>query len=324
MQTLKHIRTHARGALAASVVLISTLAAPMTSVSARGPVDDTAVKAVDWLITKQEANGGFGTGFSKGSDVGATADAILAFASIGKNAAEVKNSAGRSPIDFLALTLRLRRAINPGQYAKMALAVKAAGLDPRNFNRSDLLASVLSGYNPKTSVLGDSVYVHCLSMVALARGGASVPADAIAKLESLQAASGGWAFLGDDKADVDTTALCIQALVAVGQDTKLGKLGKAIGYLRSLQNADGGFPYQVPSQYGTESNANSTALVAQTIIAVGQQPESWAAAKGNPLSFLIGLQQPSGAIAYQGSMPDENVLASAQAIPALNRKAYGQ
>ena len=308
------LSTHA---LAVTLV-ICALIAPVAPSFARGPVEDTASKAAAWLPGKIEADGGFGTGFSKGSDIGATADVMMALAASGKSATDVKSKAGKSPLDFFAQQLRLRKAISAGQYAKMALAVKAAGLNPRAFNGSDLVAAVNKAYDATTGVIGDSVFVHCLGILALARNGASVPAQAVTKLESLQTKAGGWAFAGDDAADVDTTALCAQALIATGHD-----VSKAIGYLHSIQNADGGFPYQSPSKFGTETNANSTALVSQLIIAAGDQPESWAAAKGNPLSALIKLQQPSGAIAYQASMPDENALATAGAIPALNRRTFG-
>jgi hypothetical protein len=309
-----------RAVALACAVLISTLTAP---VSARGPVEDTATKAADFLLAKPEADGGFGTGFSKGSDIGATADVVMALASAGKNVGDAKGKSGRTPIDFFAQQLRLRKAISTGQYAKMTLAVKAAGQNPRAFNGNDLVALVNKGYNADTGVIGESVFVHCLSMLALARNGAAVPDRAVTKLESLQSKTGGWAFAGDDKADVDTTALCAQALIAVGRDARSGSVGNAVVYLRGIQNADGGFPYQTPSQYGTDSNTNSTALVAQLIIATGDQPESWAAARGNPLGFIVSLARPSGAIAYQSAFPDDNILASAGAIPALNRKAFG-
>ncbi len=315
---------HIRAVLLACAVLISTVTSPVFGRGpARGPVEDTANKAADFLLTKPEADGGFGTGFSKGSDIGATADVIMALAAASKNIADIKGKSGRTPLDYFAQQMRLRKAISTGQYAKMALAVKAAGQNPRAFNGSDLVAAVAKAYNAETGVIGDSVFVHCLSMLALVRNGATVPTQAIIKLESLQSKTGGWAFAGDDKADVDTTALCGQALIAVGRDARSGSVGKAVGYLRSIQNADGGFPYQTPSQFGTDSNTNSTALVAQLIVATGDQPESWAATKGNPLGFIVSLARPSGAIAYQSAFPDDNVLASAGAIPALNRKAFG-
>lgn len=312
------IKTLRAGALAAAILISSIgITAPASAQST--VLADAGNKGAAWLLTKQLPDGGFGSGFSKGSDLGATADVVMALAASGKDAATVKNSAGRSPIDFFAQQLKLRKAISAGQYAKLALALKSAGLDARNFNGIDVTKPILSAYNAQTGVIGDSVYVHALALLALARNGVTVPAKAIDTLESLQAKNGGWAFAGGDDADVDTTALAVQALIANGRNA-----GKALGYLRSLQNEDGGFPYQVPSKFGTESNANSTALVAQAIIASGDQPESWAAAKGNPLSALLNMQTKSGAFSYQISLADENVLATAGAVPALFRKAVGQ
>jgi prenyltransferase beta subunit len=320
MNALKHIRA---GALVAALLVTSIgITAPASAQSTA--LTTAGDKAVAWLLTKQEKDGGFGTGFSKGSDIGATADAVMAIAASGKNVASVKNSAGRSPIDFFAQQLKLRKAINAGQYVKMALALKAAGLDARNFNGSDVTKPILAAYNAQTGVIGDNVYTHALAVLALARNGVPAPEKAIDKLISLQGKTGGWAFAGGDDADVDTTALAVQALIASGKPAKTGVVGKAINYLRSLQNADGGYPYQVPSQFGTESNANSTALVAQAIIASGDQPESWPAAKGNPLSALLNMQTKSGAFSYQLSLADENVLATAGAVPALFRKTVGQ
>lgn len=320
MNALKTLRA---GVLAAAILISSTsIIAPASAQS--NPLADAGDKAVAWLITKQLPDGGFGSGFSKGSDIGATADVVMAFAASGKDAATVKSSAGRSPIDFFAQQLKLRKVINAGQYAKLALALKSAGLDARNFNGVDVTKPILAAYDAKTGVIGDSVYVHALAALALARNGVAVPANAIDKLVSLQAKNGGWAFGGGDDADVDTTALAVQALIATGKPAKTGVVGNAVNYLRSLQNSDGGYPYQVPSKFGTESNANSTALVAQAIIASGDQPESWAAANGNPLSALLAMQTKSGAFSYQISLADENALATAGAVPALFRRAVGQ
>ncbi len=320
MNTIKQLRA---GVFAAAI-LISSIGLTAPAVAQTNPLTDAGDKAIAWLLTKQESDGGFSTGFSKGSDIGATADVVMAIEASGKSAADVKSSAGHSPIDFFAQQLMLRKAISAGQYAKLALALKSAGLDARNFNGIDVTKPILSAYNAETGAIGDSVYIHALGMLALARNGVAVPAKAIDKLASLQGESGGWAFAGGDDADVDTTALAVQALIASGQPVKTGVVGKAIGYLHSLQNEDGGYPYQVPSKWGTESNANSTALVAQAIIASGDQPESWAASKGNPLSALLNMQTKSGAISYQLSLADENMLATAGVVPALFRRAFGQ
>lgn len=299
------------------LIALAVLAmAPAPASAASDIVTNTAGRATRWLITKQSADGGFGNGFAKGSDVSATADAIFALAG---DASAKKNVS--SALGYLAAQVPSGK-LKTGQMAKIALAAKAAGANPRAFGGKDVLAEISKATNPKTGLIGDGVFTHALAMLALARGGASVPAQAVAALESLQTPAGGWAFTGAGAPDVDTTALAVQALIAAGRPSNTGAAGRGLGYLRSLQNADGGFPYQSPSAYGTDTNANSTALVAQAIIAAGDQPESWAAAGGNPLSALVNLQQKSGAIAFQAAFADDNILATTGAIPALNRKGY--
>jgi prenyltransferase beta subunit len=292
--------------------------ANVRAADAPNPVMDAGARAANWLATKQEADGGYGSGFSKGSDLGATADAVVALAAAKKPLSTVKSKTGKTPLDYLEAQVRSGK-LNAGQYTKIALAVEAAGLNPAQFGGKDLLAQIKAGYNEKTGVIGANVFIHSSALLALATAKATLPAKAVSALEGLQSPTGGWAFMGSGDPDVDTTALAVQALIAAGRPANSGAAGKGLGYLHSLQNTDGGFPYQSPSAYGTETNANSTGLAAQAIIASGDQPESWAASKGNPLSALITLQQPSGALSYQGSMPGDNVMATIGAIQALYR-----
>src|SRR3712207_8852078 len=44
---------------------------------------------------------------------------------------------------------------------------------------------------------------------------------------------------------------------------------RAVNYLRTQQNADGGFPFSQTSQFGNASDANSTAVSIQAIVATG-------------------------------------------------------
>jgi hypothetical protein len=305
-----------RPALAA-VALICSVMAPVATAQADA-VSDAGERAVAWLATKQEADGGFSTGFSKGSDIGATADAVIAFTAADKPLNTVRTRAGRTPLGYLETQVRTK-SLSAGQYAKIALAVQAAGLDPMKFGSKDLLTLITAGYDDTTGVIGDNVFIHSTALLALATAGAALPEKAISTLESFQSPAGGWAFMGSGDPDVDTTALAVQALIAAGRPASSGAAGRGLGYLHSLQNTDGGFPYQSPSQFGTDTNANSTGLVAQAIIASGDQPESWAAAQGNPLGAVIGLQQPSGAIAYQSAFASDNVLATIGAVQALYR-----
>lgn len=279
---------------------------------------DAGAKAATWLATKQERDGGFGNGFAPGSDLSATADAVIALAAADKTITQIKSATGRTPLDYLASQMT-RRKLSTGQAAKIALAVQAAGQNPRRFGYRDLTRMIVAGYDQSTGVIGENVFAHSLALLALVNAGVKPPEKAIAKLESLQDDTGGWAFMGSGAPDVDTTGLAVQALIASGKSPKDTVIDKALSYLRSIQNKDGGFPYQSPSDYGTETNANSTGMVVQAIIAAGIEPESWAAANGNPLSALIALQQPSGSIAYQASFPGDNAVATMGAIRALFR-----
>lgn len=305
-----------RPALAAAA-LVCAVMAPVATAQADA-VSDAGARAVEWLATKQEADGGFGTGFSTGSDIGATADAVIAFVAADKPLDTITTRSGRTPLGYLETQVRTK-TLSAGQAAKIALAAQAAGLDPMNFGGKDLIALIKAGYNETSGVIGDNLFTHSSALLALASAGADIPEKAITTLESFQSPAGGWAFMGSGDPDVDTTALAIQALIAAGRLANSGPAGRGLGYLHSLQNTDGGFPYQSPSQFGTDTNANSTGLVAQAVIASGDQPESWAAAQGNPLSAIIRLQQPSGAIAYQSALASDNTLATIGAIQALYR-----
>jgi hypothetical protein len=316
MKIISVLTTRATRSAAAILIAAAISISGAHSVDSAGdPVAASSTAAATWLAGRSEADGGVSSGFAPGSDVGTTADAVIALATAGRPTA--------AHLDYLAAQVRTNSKLTTGLMAKIALAVHAADSDPRAFAGVDLAEKLLAAYRSDTGVIGDSVFTHSLAMLALARVGSRVPEKAVTTLESLQAPSGGWAFAGGDKADVDTTAVAVQALIAVGRPAQRGSAGRGLGYLHSLQNSDGGFPYQVPSEFGTESNVNSTALVAQTIIAAGDQPESWAARHGNPLSFIVRMANDGGAFGFQKSFADDNVLATAGAIPALLRKPIG-
>jgi squalene cyclase len=151
-----------------------------------------------------------------------------------------------------------------------------------------------------------------------------VPEDVIARLIAAQTQDGAWAFTGDTAAgagDTNTTALVVQALIATGHRDAIGR---ALDYFRRTQNADAGWPYQIPSAYGTETDANSTANVIQALIAAGESLSDWSkAGRSDPLGALVTLQDDkTGALNYQASLPGANLLATLQAIPALKGATF--
>lgn len=313
---VKNISHWFRPAIAATALFISVIA-PIGMAQA-DIVTSSGARAAEWLASKQQADGGFSNGFVKGSNVGATADTVISLAAAKLSVKDLKSSAGVTVLDYLAAKAA-KGSLTIGEYAKVALAVKAAGLNPNQFGGTNLIAKVQAGYDEKTGIIGDSLFVHSTALLALASANAAIPTKAITTLEGFQTSEGGWAFSGKGEPDIDTTAQAVMALIAAGRPANSGPAGHGLGYLHGLQNADGGFPYQSPSQYGTDSNSNSTGIVAQAIVASGDEPESWAQPNGNPLSAIIWQQQSSGAFAYQSAYPDDNILATIGAIQALYR-----
>jgi hypothetical protein len=113
--------------------------------------------------------------------------------------------------------------------------------------------------------------------------------------------------------------LAVQALVAAGDDGEA--VSRAIEYYRGQQNDDGGFPSSQTSEFGTDSDANSTALSIQALVAAGQDLETWAKNDATPLERLIQFQNDGGAFRYNDATPDDNAFATYQAVPAVAGQA---
>jgi hypothetical protein len=305
-----------------ALFLASVLILSLTGAALAGPGDDAAGKALAWLATKQNADGGFSDGFSPDSKVSATADAVIAIAAAGQDVSAWKKN-GISPLDYLQS--RASQLSKGGEIAKVVLAVVATGgtLRARSFG-GDLIARLNALH--KSGGYGGTLYEDTLAVLALVNAGQGVPDDVIARLIAAQTQDGAWAFTGDTAAgagDTNTTALVVQALVAVG---KRDAVGGALDYFRRTQNADAGWPYQVPSAYGTETDANSTANVIQALVAAGEPLGNWSqGGQSDPLGALIRLQDSqTGAFNYQASAPGANGLATIQAIPALKGATYAR
>jgi hypothetical protein len=299
-----------------ALFLVTILTLSLTGAALAGPGDDAAGKALAWLATKQNADGGFSDGFSPKSGVGPTSDAIVAIAAAGQDAGAWKKN-GVSPLNYLEEKVHAGQVTKPGDIAKIILATVATGANPRSVSGVDLVAK-LNGLH-KAGSFGGTLYEDALAVLALANAGQRAPEDVTARLIAAQTKDGAWAFTGDTAAvagDTNTTALVVQALIATGHRDAIGR---ALDYFRRTQNDDAGWPYQVPSAYGTETDANSTANVIQALIAAGESLSNWGkAGRSDPLGALITLQDAkTGAFNYQASQPGANLLATLQAIPAL-------
>jgi prenyltransferase beta subunit len=275
--------------------------------------------ALDYLQTQQNADGGFGSGFSPDSTVGSTADAVLAIIAGGGDPASFAQN-GNTPLTYLAE--QAGSVSTSGDLAKLIMAAVTAGENPRELGGVDSVAR-LEGTIDAGGRIGtdnDTFVSHLLAVLALRSVERPVPEAAVTYIEEVQQEGGGWAWDGtaETPADTNTTAFAVQALAAASQTGESEAISQAMDYYQGIQNEDGGWPYQSPSDFGTDTDANSTALTIQAILAAGQNPADWTAGAGqDPVSALESFQNQSGAFAWQAAAPDDNLLATVQAIPAL-------
>jgi hypothetical protein len=304
--------------LAVSLALLLVLGSALPALAAT----DLAA-ALDYLRTQQNTDGGFGSGFAPGSTPASTADAVLAIVAAGGDASAFQQG-GIGPLDYLAANAAA--VDTSGDLAKLILAAVAAGRNPRTFGGTDSVARLegMAGSDGRIATANDTFVSHLLAVLALASVRRPISSAAVDQILQAQQENGGWAWDGSQAtpADTNSTAFAVQALAAAGQGGSEA-VADALDYYRAIQNEDGGWPYQSPSDYGTATDANSTAVSIQALIAAGEDLAAWESSGDvNPVESLEAFQNESGAFAWQAAMPDDNLLATVQALPALAGKAF--
>lgn len=279
-----------------------------TGASAQTDYRGVANSAVSWLKTQQQPDGSF-----QGFGVGSTVDAGLALVAAGENPAEFAqgNATAWSFLQSKAADL----AKTPGSAGKTLILLGAMKMNGE-LGGVNLVNTVVSSYDPATGHYGKDVIGHAFAMLGLRALGKDVPAKAVDFLKSTQTSEGGWAFSGDTAAggaDTNTTAVVIQALVAAnaGRSEDI-VIKKAVSFLDSQQNADGGFPYQKNDPQSNESDVNSTAYVSQAMYILRNYTTADAAN-----AFIASLQKQNGAFQWKKSEAADNAGATYQAVPAL-------
>ena len=279
-----------------------------------------AEAASTWLREQQDQSGGF-IGLSGEPDPGTTTDAVMAL-----YAAQRSDPAATASLDAALAYLEQEEngatyaRTGPGQAAKLALAAVIGGRDPRHFAGLDLVAAMTAPLATPVpaaiaGIYGDDLYDHALVLIALTAIGEAIPDAALESLRAAQGEDGGWAFDGSTTpgaADSNTTALVIQALVAAGHGDD-PMVDRGLPFLLTLLAPDGGFAYGPADPL--VADANSTALVLQALIAAGEDPTlpEW----GNASLALARFQTPSGGLRYMTADEEPNLLATVQAIPAM-------
>ncbi|POX46627.1 hypothetical protein C3489_31515 [Streptomyces sp. Ru71] len=155
----------------------------------------------------------------------------------------------------------------------------------------------------------DGVWRQSLALLAQHTVGVKPAEKAVDWLSGQQCASGAFAPFRaepakpcDAKTMVDTnqTAAAVQALAALGGHD--AAVSKAVAWLKSVQNKDGGWGYVA----GGASDTNSTSVVVGALAATGEKPESVVKDGKSPYDALLKLALPcaeGGAFAFQ---PDKS------------------
>lgn len=300
-----------------SFLLVLALVAALWAGIAPTPVraDDLACGidlegALKFVLKLQNEDGGFSDGFSPESKVGATADAVVAIAAAGENPETFKKG-DNTPLSYLGAQFKAGKADNVGTFGKVLAAALQVEKGIPGVSTADLAKQVVAALGKDKDIDTSGYFGQALAIQAAATAGIEIPKPALERLvKTREAKTAGFSFDGKSPADTNTSALVISALETAGDR---GNARISLEYLRGIQNADKGWPYQNPNQYGTDSDANSTALVLLALINVNEDLGKW----GNPQNALKAFQQKDGSFTFQLKQPAPSFLATVAAIPAL-------
>jgi energy-coupling factor transport system substrate-specific component len=291
-------------AAAGLLLVVAVLTAgPVGQAQAASP----AGRAVSYLARAQNSDGGFGGAPGASSTQLHTGWAALGFAAAGRNPVDV-SSAGNSIIDYVRSHAGSLR--DTGDLERAILTVRAAGVSARSFAGRDLVADLLSRRAKNGSWSNNNTWTSfgILALRAAGSGGVSHSAGWLAKRQNRD---GGFGFQPRAASTADDTGAALEALGAAGRGgTRAAR--RAVSYLRGSQHSDGGF-----GQMRTQpSNSQSTAWAVQGLVAAGRSPGSRA------LAYLRSLQSSDGSIRYSRQSRQTPVWTTAQALDALEQKAF--
>src|SRR6185503_21370478 len=97
-------------------------------------------------------------------------------------------------IDYLSASAAAFAATGPDSAGKLAVAVAAAGRNPRSFGGVDLVAAINGQYRADQGAFGDrgNTWHQSLAILGLVAAGATPPAATVQTLAGLQQPDGGW------------------------------------------------------------------------------------------------------------------------------------
>jgi len=340
-----------RTRLLTSAAIAGTLVSSLVPGAPAGALDTPEItKALAWLDTQQQADGGYEVSQFPGFE---TPDAIFAIASAAQAdaswsteealaavEADEKGNPPKDPLDAIDDWVDsvqgkpdAKVEDKASQAAKViALVTAPLGLDETDVDPSgdtdapvDLLAAIRAS---EADGPWRNVTIAARAFIALALGavGEEVPASLVDGFAAAQHPDGGFDFTGTPDGegfDVDITATIVMALVSSGAEGADGIVDKALLGLAAQQRWDGEWagPFD-------DGNPNSTAMVALMARSLGSDPDvpCWRDATEprmtgvpfpSPIEAILQRQQANGRFSSPSDSFGVNTFATSQAIQGL-------
>lgn len=267
-----------------------------------------------YLLSAQNADGGFGASPGSGSAQLYAGWAALGLAAAGENPQDIAHS-GHSLIDYIASGLG--SATDPGSIERTILVLHAAGISPYSFGGHNLVSALMHDIRPNGSV-ANQVNWTAFAVLALRAAGTEPPAATIGWIIRQQDSDGGFNFATrGGTSDPDDTGSALEALAGTGGSAAARARARAVRFLRGQQAGDGGFA----SLPGSGSNAQSTAFAAQGLLAAGVDPSTVRKHGSSALDYLRSLIAADGHVRYSRGTDQTPVWVTAEALMALDGKA---
>jgi energy-coupling factor transport system substrate-specific component len=288
------------GGGAALLLLVLTLGA---LVPGRAQASEVS-HAAGWLVSAQNADGGFGSAPSDDSGAEMTGWAMLGLEAAGRNPLDVARG-GRTPVDFLRGAVSQLKG--PGDLARTILALEGAGVDPRDFGGANLVSQLLAKRRDNGSFEGwpgSTAFAVIALRTAGATGGL---AKSLSWLHDVQNEDGGWGDVPGSPSTADGTGAAMQALAPESKAVHRG-----ISYLRDAQRSGGGFPLGGNGAVNTQS----TAWAIQGILAAGGDPANYRRGGRSASEYLEAQQESDGHYRYSKSSDQTPVWVTAEVLVA--------
>ncbi|MBO8159870.1 prenyltransferase/squalene oxidase repeat-containing protein [Thermosyntropha sp.] len=291
------------------------------------PVENAVARGIAYLKKVQNDDGGFPYKVGGKSDPRTTAWVIIGLSAAGEDVKKSKwKKKGGTPLDYLYKHGGQLKSTT--DYARTLLALSAAGASPV-YRGENLAYKIKSWQQPNGQFAridkGEKglINAHVWSVLALASAGIKVPNAAKARkwLLDRQNPDGSFGWAEGIQGDSDDTAAALQALIVLGEKPNSKAVKRALLYLKSCQQKDGGFSGGWAIR---EANACSDAWVIQGLIAAKQnyKGQTWTVNKKNAVVHLLSLQDRSGGFKWTKNSRKASVISTAYAIQALSEKPF--